>query len=110
MKTNKNCEYVRKFYGVPAEIGLRVEYNGRPGTIYADGGNYVRVNFDSDKPGICSNIHPTDPGLVYLKEKKKIRKMSKSAARYQEYLDADWYCGTFGDWIKDGMIARERIK
>lgn len=96
-----NCEYVREFYGVPAEIGLRVKWKGRLGTIYQDGGNYVNVNLDDEKPGECYNIHPTDPNLEYLKEKVELRipkKLTRSQQRYQDYLYSE-YAGTFAEYI-----------
>ena len=93
------CEYVREYYNVPAKIGLRVKYNNNYGTIYKDGGNYVSVNFDKHKPGFCQNIHPTDPNLEYLKEVVELRQLTKSQRRYQEYLDADWFDGSFKEWL-----------
>ncbi len=95
-----DCEYVRKAYEVPAEIGLRVIWRDRPGTIYQDGGNYVSVNFDDEKPGYCSLIHPTDPDLKYLKEHSDLRvlKLTKSQKNYQRYLDSE--CDeTFSEWM-----------
>jgi len=93
-----NCNYVRGYYGVPAEIGLRVEWHGRPGIIYQDGGNYINVNFDDEKPGECYNIHPTDPGLVYLSEKGTIRKLTRSQQRYRDYLHSEVEM-TFAEWL-----------
>lgn len=95
-----NCEYVRKFYGVPAEIGLRIKWKGRLGTIYKDGGNYVNVNLDDEKPGECYNIHPTDPNLEYLKEKAELRipKLTRSQQRYQDYLHSE-VCESFAEWL-----------
>lgn len=52
-------QYVRDYYGVPAEIGRRVTVSGRPGIIVEDRGNYIGVNFDSDKPGLVYPCHPT---------------------------------------------------
>ena len=52
-------EYIKDYYGVPAALGRRVIVNGRPGIIAADRGHYIGVNFDSDKPGVISNCHPT---------------------------------------------------
>ena len=92
-----SCEYVRATYGVPAEIGRRVIVNGKPGIIAADKGHYIGVNFDSDKPGVVLNAHPTwrvrygDMGIV--------RKVSKSRARYLRYLRDDTG-ETFGEWLK----------
>lgn len=80
-----NCDYVRNYYGVPAEIGRRVSYRGKEGVIYRDGGNYIAVNFDHEKPGVITNIHPKDENLKYL-EMGKLRKMTRSQARYRRYL------------------------
>jgi len=90
-------EYVREYYGVPAEIGRRVEYRGRGGIIYKEGFNYVAVNFDDMKPGKTLNIHPTDPDIEYL-GMGAIRKMTRSQIRYQEYLDNDFGL-SFAEWI-----------
>ena len=54
-----DCEYVKRHYGVPAEIGRRVLVDGRPGIIAQDRGNYIGVSFDDAKPGIIENCHPT---------------------------------------------------
>lgn len=85
-----NCEYVREYYGVPAKINMRIEYRGEGGIIAKDGGNYICVNMDYDKPGETCNIHPTDPDLKYL-EMGKPREMTRSQKRYQEYLDSVYY-------------------
>ena len=81
-----NCEYVRDTYGVPAEIGRRIRFRGdKEGVIIKDMGNYIGVNFDSDKPGIAKPLHPTWE-VEYL-EIGSIRKMTKSQKRYQEYCE-----------------------
>lgn len=80
-----NCEYVRKIYGVPAKIGMRVTVHGKPGIIAEDRGHYIGVNFDSDKPGVVKNVHPTD-GVEYL-GMGKIRKPSIARKRYERYLE-----------------------
>lgn len=79
-------EYAKKYYRVPSDIGRRIVYRGEGGIIYKDGGNYVSVNLDSEKPGHCVNIHPTDPGLKYL-EMGTPRKMTRSQKRYQRYRE-----------------------
>ncbi|NOX32531.1 MAG: hypothetical protein GXP56_02170 [Deltaproteobacteria bacterium] len=79
-----SCEYVREYYGVPAEIGRRIEHNDKPGIIAEDRGHYIGVNFDENNPGVVFNVHPTDQ-VKYL-EMGKIRKMTRSQRRYQEYL------------------------
>lgn len=89
--------YVKTYYGVPADIGRKVEYRGKPGIIYCDGGNYVAVNFDEAKPGECSYVHPTDPDLKYG-EMGKLRKMTKSQQRYRDFLRSD--CGlSFAEYL-----------
>ena len=91
-------EYIKEYYGVPAELGRVIEYNGERGLITADRGNYVGVTFDKDKPGDISNIHPTDENLKYISAFKKIRPMTRSQKNYQEYLRMD--CNeTFAEWM-----------
>jgi len=91
------CEYVRDYYGVPACIGRRIIHRGKPGVIAEDRGNYIGVNFDSDKPGRVLNVHPTDE--VEYGDMGKVRQMTRSQRRYQEYLDADWFGDDFATWI-----------
>lgn len=93
-----SCEYVRENYAVPAKVGMLVKYKDRIGIIAADRGNYVGVNFDDDKPGHISNVHPTDPNLVYSEKIGKIRKLTRSQQRYQQYLYEE-YPGTFAEWL-----------
>lgn len=95
-----NCEYVRDYYDVPACIGRIVTYKGKQGTIYEDGGNYISVNFDDDKPGQTINIHPTDPNLAYL-GMGKVRKMTRSQQRYRDYISSE-YGGTFAEYLGIG--------
>ncbi len=78
-------EYCKNNYGAPSDIGRRVEYKGVGGIIYNDGGNYVSVNLDIEKPGKTINVHPNDEDLKYL-EMGSIRKATKSQARYARYL------------------------
>lgn len=83
-------QYVQQYYGVPAEMGRRVVVNGKPGIIAEDRGHYIGVNFDTDKPGVIHNVHPTD-GVEYLGI-GKVRKPTRSQARYARYLRvADCY-------------------
>ncbi|GEM_PF-1199477 len=56
--SNYNCDYVRRHYGVPAEIGRRVIANGEPGVIIADRGRYIGVILDSDPKKRIRNYHP----------------------------------------------------
>ena len=94
-----DCDYVRQYYGVPAQIGRRVVVNGKPGIIAEDRGHYIGVNFDSDKPGVIRNAHPTS-NVVYG-DMGVIRKPTRSQKRYQDYLRlADCYPDGFGDFLK----------
>jgi len=92
-----DCEYVRNYYGVPACIGRLVIYKGEQGVISRDGGNYICVNFDKDKPGVTCNIHPTDPNIIY-EGIGKVRKLTRSQQRYQDYISSDLGL-TFFEWI-----------
>ncbi len=64
-----SLEYVRKYYGVPAKRGRRIEwyYKGvmREGTITRATHN-IFVRFDGAKHSVP--IHPTDSGLKYLSD------------------------------------------
>lgn len=92
------CEYVRQYYRVPAEIGRRIEWRGRSGVIAEDRGNYIGVLFDDHKPGNVSNLHPTD-GVTYL-DMGAVRQMTASQRRYRDFKEADWFCGSFMDWLR----------
>lgn len=98
-------EYIKSTYGVPAEIGRRVTVYGKPGIIAKDCGHYIGVNFDEDKPGVIKNAHPTSE-VVYL-EMGKIRKPSRSAARYQRYLEVGDCWNSFIDFCRYDQ-AKER--
>ena len=89
--------YVKQYYNVPADIGRNVEYRGRVGVIYEDGGNYVAINFNDEKPGDVRSVHPTDPDLKYG-EMGKIRNLTRSQKRYREYLRSDSGL-SFSEWL-----------
>jgi hypothetical protein len=57
--SNYNCDYVRRTYDVPAEVGRRVIANGEPGVIMADRGQYIGIILDSDPKKRIRNYHPT---------------------------------------------------
>lgn len=95
-------EYIRNYYQVPAEIGREIMFEGkRKGIIVADRGNYIGVNFFDSDPEEVLLLHPTWE-VEYL-EMGVIRKISKSKIRgkqrYQEYRQADWFSGTFAEWL-----------
>ncbi len=94
-----NCEYVKEYYGVPAEIGMQVKAYGKHGVIAEDRGNYIGVLLDCDKPGNINNYHPVD-GIEYLGTFVKVRKPGRSQARYMRFL-ADGDCfDSFIDFCK----------
>lgn len=80
-----SCQYVRDHYSVPAEIGRLVTVSGKPGIIAEDRGHYIGVNFDSDKPGVIFNCHPTSE--VEYGEMGRVRKPSRYQARYLRYIE-----------------------
>lgn len=54
-------DYVRKYYHVPAYIGVRVAIHGRTGVLvkHSPSDQYVYVRFDGDKR-VTGPFHPTD--------------------------------------------------
>ena len=82
-----NCPfyYIVSYYGVPACLGRRVEVYGEPGVIAGAHNQYLRVNLDTDKPGVTHIYHPTD-GVTYL-GMGTVRKPSPGRARYQRWLE-----------------------
>lgn len=58
----QNLEYIRNHYGVPAEIGRRVEYTGgkipKQGVIVGASNQYISIHFDGDKKP-TKHFHPT---------------------------------------------------
>ncbi len=57
-------KHIVKRYGVPACYGRAIVHGGRAGVIVREGGDYLVVNFDKDKPDAESLIHPED-GVEY---------------------------------------------
>lgn len=92
-----NCEYVAQYYGVPACIGRGVIVDGKPGVIVEDQGNYIGINFDYDKPGRALPCHPT--WKVEYGEMRPVRKMTRSQQRYRDYRRADWFDGSFFEYL-----------
>lgn len=93
-----SLEYVRDYYGVPAEIGRRVTVYGKAGIISADRGHYIGVTFDTDKPHVVHNAHPTD--RVVYGELGRLRSLTRSQRRYRAYLEvADLY-EDFAHWLR----------
>jgi hypothetical protein len=100
-----NCEYVSKYYGVPACIGRRVEVDGEPGIIAEDMGYYIGVLLDSDKPNNINPYHPTHK-VKYL-GMGNVRKMTKSQKRYRRFLRVGDCFETFGDFLRYESKHRE---
>jgi hypothetical protein len=86
----KDLGYVRRYYGVPAQIGRCVTVGGRPGIITADRGGYIGVTFDDEKPTMIRPCHPTSQ--VAYGEMGTPRRLTRSQRRYLDYLEvADVY-------------------
>lgn len=93
--------YIRDHYGVAPFVGQGVIVDGKPGVIVEDRGHYLGVNFDDDKPGVVLNCHPA--WRVEYGERRKIRKSSRSARRYMQWLEeSDMWDISFGEWLKRG--------
>lgn len=58
--------YVRKYYGIPAYVGMRVRVKEREGVLTRRRASdqYVYIRWDGDKH-ITGPYHPTD-GIEYL--------------------------------------------
>jgi hypothetical protein len=62
-------DYVRRYYGVPAYIGVRVQVGEKEGVIVKSNGSpYVHIKLDGAKH--ANPYHPTDPALKYLIERR----------------------------------------
>ncbi|MFT0140724.1 hypothetical protein ACEK07_45865 [Alcanivoracaceae bacterium MT1] len=94
MTERTDFQYIRKYYGVPAEVGRRVEVAGKPGVIAEDRGAYIGVLFDEDQPGQIMPCHPT--WRVEYQGMGAVRKLSarkrRAKARYQRYRE---FCDSF---------------
>lgn len=93
-----NCEYVRKYYGVPACIGRRVICDGKPGIIAEDRGCYIGVLLDECKPNDIRTYHPACK--VEYGEMGEVRKMTRAQQRYQDYLKVADCFDSFLDFLR----------
>ena len=93
----QDYEYICNYYGVPAAYGRRVTCSGKPGVIVGSHGAHIAVVLDQDKPNHTRSYHPTDK--IKYHGFGRVRKMTASQKRYQEYLQADWFSGSFGEWL-----------
>lgn len=80
-----SLEFIRKHYGVPAEIGRAVVCSGESGVIVGYNSAHIEVLLDKHKPGTTGYYHPT--WEVVYGDMKPIRKMTRSQRRYRDYLD-----------------------
>lgn len=96
-----SCEYAREYYGVPACIGRRVTVSGKPGVIAEDRGHYIGVLFDAYKPNMICNAHPTSE--VEYGGMGKVRKMTRSQRRYQDFLEFGDGYDSFADFLGIGL-------
>lgn len=55
-------QYVRDYYKVPAYVGVKVEYEGKPGVITGGDGQYVKAKLEGETR--AANYHPSD--LKYI--------------------------------------------
>ena len=92
-------EYISEFYGINIKVGMDVIFNGERGVVSQDKGHYIGVNFDKDKPGVISNVHPIDDLLIFTGKTRKVRKMSRSQKNYQEYIRSESGV-SFSDWMR----------
>jgi len=62
-----SMDYVRRYYGVPAKVGGRVELDTNKGTrrgVITSASHYIYVRFDDCKFAVP--LHPQEDGLRYL--------------------------------------------
>jgi len=52
-----DLEYIRDYYGVPAELGGRVAFKGRQGQITGAQGPHILIRLDGEE--ISRPYHPT---------------------------------------------------
>ena len=50
-------EYIRNAYKVPANVGQRITFHGKPGTIVGGRGAHLLVHLDGES--VNSILHPT---------------------------------------------------
>ena len=94
------CDYIKNYYGVPADLHREVVVDGKKGVITKDLGNYIGVNFYDDQTAHALPCHPTWK-VEYLdtfNPKPPKLKMTRSKRRYQEYIDSDSGM-SFPEWL-----------
>jgi len=81
---NNPFEYIRTYYGVPAERGRRVNIGGLNGVITKAINQYIEVHFDGDKKP-RGPFHPTSE-VTYL-GMGDVPKMTRAQERYRRYRE-----------------------
>lgn len=104
-----SLEYVRRHYGVPAEIGRAVRYKGRNGVIVGGRNAHVGIVLEGDKASAVGYYHPKTEGLEYLGTFAKVPKLTRSQRRYKEYLNSEC-CESFRWWIMTEKSRKERYR
>ncbi len=89
---------INKHYKVTAEYGKEISFDGRLGVIVKDMGNYIGVNFYDAKNTSILPLHPTHQ-VEYL-GKGKIRPLTRSQKRYQEYCEVADCFDSFMQFLK----------
>jgi hypothetical protein len=51
-------KYIQSYYGIPAQRGLVVEYEGRRGVVTGTSGPHLKVKLDGETVAKC--YHPAD--------------------------------------------------
>lgn len=105
----KNFEYVKSAYGVPAELYREVIVDGKKGVITKDMGNYIGVNFYDKQTHEALPCHPTWE-VQYLETFNRnppVLKITASKKRYQDYLRSE-SAESFGEWLKYKMYKAYR--
>lgn len=54
---SSSMEYIRRYYDVPADVGLTVTVDGKPGRITSARNSYIWVRFDGES--FSKPCHPT---------------------------------------------------
>lgn len=101
-----SLDYIRRHYGVPAEIGRRVRIDGHTGVIADDLNHpYIGVLMDDDPPNRIMPYHPTN--MVEYLDMGPVRRMTRGQKRYRDFLRvADCFDG-FGDYLRSDRGRRD---
>jgi hypothetical protein len=94
-------DYIKKRYGVPADVNREILFEGRKGKIVGFVDAYIKVVFDDDKKQRSLPLHPTSD-VVYLDtfNTSKIKvKNRRSKERYDHFLHLDSGM-TFFEYLK----------